>query len=85
MYVVIVYDCEEDRTDEPRKILRRYLIHAQDSVFEGSVTQGQLKEIQNHLDNHHKQGESIIIYKMPEHKVDRGVLGEDPKEDDKFI
>lgn len=85
MYVIIVYDCEEDRTDFPRKFLRRYLIHVQNSVFEGPVTEGQIKEIESELKEYHKQGESLIIYKIPEHKISREVIGEDPTKDDKFI
>jgi CRISPR-associated protein Cas2 len=85
MYVVVVYDCEEDRTDKPRKLLRQYLTHIQNSVFEGSVTEGQLKEIRKSLEDHHKEGESIVIYKTTEHRIDRKVMGKDPKEDEKFI
>lgn len=37
MYVIIVYDIEEDRVDRVNKILKRFLNWRQNSVFEGEL------------------------------------------------
>jgi len=85
MYAIVIYDCKEDRTRIPRQFLRQYLVHVQNSVFEGKITEGQLKEIKSKLEDHHNSGESIIIYTSPEHRVSRTVFGDDPTEDNSFI
>jgi CRISPR-associated protein Cas2 len=45
MYVIITYDANSKRTIKYLKILRQYLIHSQNSVFEGFCTESKLKEI----------------------------------------
>lgn len=86
VYVVIVYDVEADRTRRFLKLLRRYLVHVQNSVFEGDITEGTLEELQCQLQSMLNEGESIIVYEMSSEKwVDRTVYGEDPAEDSQFI
>jgi CRISPR-associated protein Cas2 len=86
VYVVIVYDVEADRTRRFLKLLRRYLVHVQNSVFEGEITEGTLIELQEQLESMLNGGESIIVYKMSSEKwVDRTVHGEDPAEDSQFL
>lgn len=86
VYVVIVYDVEADRTSRFLKLLRRYLIHVQNSVFEGELTDGALEELQGQLQSMLNDGESIIVYEMSSEKwVDRTVYGVDPAEDSKFL
>ena len=45
MHVIITYDANSKRTIKYLKILRQYLIHSQNSVFEGLCTESKLKEI----------------------------------------
>jgi CRISPR-associated protein Cas2 len=86
VYVVVVYDVEADRTRKFLKLLRRYLIHVQNSVFEGDITEGTLKELEGQLESMLKDGESIIVYEMgSERYVDRSVYGDDPAEDSQFL
>jgi CRISPR-associated protein Cas2 len=86
VYVVIVYDVEADRTRLFLKLLRQYLTHVQNSVFEGEVTEGDLEDIKQRLESMLEAGESTIVYRMSSEKyVSRTVYGEDPAEDQQFL
>ncbi len=86
MYAIIVYDVRADRTHKPRKLLRRYLTHAQNSVFEGEISAGDLKTLRAKLQSMLHADESAIVYAADaEQYLDRSVVGDDPREDHKFI
>jgi CRISPR-associated protein Cas2 len=86
VYAVVVYDVEADRTRKFLHYLRRYLTHAQNSVFEGELTEGKLDEVTNTLESMLEPGESVIVYRMSSEKyVDRTVFGNDPAEDSQFL
>lgn len=86
VYVIAVYDVQADRTRLFRNYLRRFLIHVQNSVFEGEVTEGELERMRNDLEEMLAPGESTIIYAVSaESYVDRTVFGEDPTEDSQFL
>lgn len=86
MYIIVVYDFESTRTNYPRKFLRRYLTHVQNSVFEGSVSEGEYDTIESTLDSMTKDGESSIIYTVSyENNMSRKVIGDDPMEENNFI
>lgn len=86
VYVVIVYDVQADRTRLFLKLLRQYLNHVQNSVFEGELTEGDLEQVKQRLESMLKDGESTIVYRMSSEKyVSRTVYGEDPAEDEQFL
>lgn len=86
MFVIVVYDMEADRTDKPRKLLRQYLTHMQNSVFEGHITEGDLNTIKPILENMPKDNESIIIYEISsENYIERTAVGEDPRDENQFV
>lgn len=86
MFVIVVYDMKEHRTHKPRKLLRKYLIHIQDSVFEGEITQGDLNTIKPILKDMPKEDESIIIYELStDNYLERTAVGTDPRQDEQFI
>ena len=86
VYVIAVYDVQADRTRLFLNYLRRFLIHVQNSVFEGEVTEGELERMRNGLEDLLEPGESTIIYTVSaEDYVDRTVFGEDPTEDSQFL
>jgi CRISPR-associated protein Cas2 len=45
MYVIAVYDMGEKRVGKMLKLMRRYLIWIQNSVFEGEITPSKLAEL----------------------------------------
>ena len=86
VYVIAVYDVQADRTRLFLNYLRRFLVHVQNSVFEGEVTEGELERMRNGLEDLLEPGESTIIYTVSaEDYVDRTVFGEDPTEDSQFL
>ncbi|MBQ3946432.1 MAG: CRISPR-associated endonuclease Cas2 [Alphaproteobacteria bacterium] len=49
MYVILVYDVAAKRDTKVMKICRKYLSHDQRSVFEGILTESQLKHLKREL------------------------------------
>ena len=45
MYVILVYDVDQKRTSKMLKLCRRYLSWIQNSVFEGQISEVQLKQL----------------------------------------
>lgn len=86
VYVVVVYDVQAGRTQRFLKFLRQYLVHVQNSVFEGEVTEGDIEEIKHQLESMLEADESVIVYRMSSEKyVTRTVYGDDPADDDQFL
>ena len=86
MYVVMVYDMEAERTQKALKIGRRYLTHVQNSVLEGEISEGDLAQLKNEIDDLLKPGESTIIYELSSDTLlNRTVYGEDPTKDQRFL
>ncbi|MFZ8847528.1 MAG: CRISPR-associated endonuclease Cas2 [Candidatus Hydrothermia bacterium] len=65
MFVILVYDVSEKRAYKVHKICSKYLTWIQNSVFEGEITEAQLRmlkdEIKEIID---EKEDSIIIYKF---------------------
>jgi len=86
MYVVMVYDLEAERTQKALKIGRRYLTHVQNSVLEGEISEGDLAQLKNEIDDLLKPGESTIIYELSSDSLlNRTVYGQDPTDDQRFL
>ena len=49
MFVIVVYDVNVKRTNKVLKICRKYLIHIQRSVFEGTITEAKLQKLKSEL------------------------------------
>ncbi len=77
MYVIIVYDIEQDRVARACKYLRQFLNWVQNSVFEGEMTKAQLlKVIKGLTEIIDTNKDSVIIYTMRDVKwIDREVIG----------
>ena len=85
MFVILVYDANERRVQKFLKICRRYLIHVQNSVFEGELTEAQLQQLISELRSVlNKSEDSVLIYKFRVKKYyERVSLGlEKPSSDD---
>jgi CRISPR-associated protein Cas2 len=65
VFVILVYDANERRVQKFLKICRKYLIHVQKSVFEGDMTESQLRQLLSELKTVMKvEEDSILIYKF---------------------
>ncbi len=88
MFVILVYDIEEKRVQKVHKICKKYLTWIQNSVFEGEITEADLKMLKNELMKViDRDYDSIIIYKFKTRMhFDRENLGvKAPSGDDMFF
>lgn len=49
MYMLMTYDVEAGRTEKFKKLLRRYLVHEQFSVFSGDITEANAIKLRREL------------------------------------
>lgn len=74
MYVILVYDIRSDEggakiLNSTFKICKRYLIHIQNSVFEGELTEAQLMRLRMELKPIIRQDrDSVIVFKCRNEK-----------------
>lgn len=65
MFIILAYDVNNKRVGKVLKICRKYLVHVQRSVFEGQITEKQLKSLKNELSKTIVVTEdSICIYSL---------------------
>jgi CRISPR-associated protein Cas2 len=87
MYVILVYDIEQERVAKVCKFLRRYLHWVQNSVFEGEITEAKLEKIKSGLKKLiDGETDSIYLYKARDEKwVDKEILGQERSPTDTLI
>ncbi len=65
MYIILAYDVNQKRVGKVLKICRKYLVHTQKSVFEGSITESKLKKLKEEIKRTiNCETDSICIYTM---------------------
>lgn len=70
MYVIIVYDVSVNRVSKVCQFLRQYLNWVQNSVFEGELTESELKKVEIGIKEIIDINEdSVIIYQLSTEKV----------------
>ena len=87
MYVLLVYDVEEKRVARALKTCRAYLHWVQNSVFEGEITEGKLKELLVKLKKvTNQKKDSILIYKFSsESAFEKQIIGQEKAPTDTII
>ena len=68
MYVILVYDVDQKRTSKMLKLCRRYLSWIQNSVFEGQISEVQLKQLALEAKRVMEDEDSLIVFKSREEK-----------------
>lgn len=64
MFIILSYDVGSKRVKKAMKICRKYLSHVQKSVFEGEITEVNLKRLKDELRRVvNWEDDSICIYK----------------------
>ncbi|MDW8095062.1 MAG: CRISPR-associated endonuclease Cas2 [Caldimicrobium sp.] len=62
-YFIVTYDVAEERVNKVRKILKKYFMWVQNSVFEGEVTEGKLFKCRLELEQViNKEVDSVYFY-----------------------
>lgn len=65
MFVVLTYDISGTHIQKVMKICRRYLVHVQNSVFEGTITESELNHLKVDLEKVAKpEVDRICIYRI---------------------
>lgn len=87
MYVILVYDIEQRRTNKMLKLCRKYLNWIQNSVFEGEITEVKLKELMHTAKEFmDEERDSIIIFKNREEKwLQKQIIGAEKNKLDTFL
>lgn len=89
MFLILAYDVNSKRVAKYLKWTRKFLLHIQNSVFEGELTESQFKSLQKgikRLMNKHKDEDSVIIYKFKSKKYfERETMGIEKINMDNFI
>lgn len=68
-YLIITYDIREDRVNKVRKILKKYFMWVQNSVFEGDITIGKLEKCRNELRKVINEDEDSIYFYSLENRL----------------
>lgn len=87
MYVVAVYDVATKRTGKMLKLCRQYLHWVQNSVFEGEITQVQLKSLIQESKKIMDEGyDSFIIFQSRQSKwMEKQIIGQEKGSNDQFL
>lgn len=87
MYIILVYDIGEKRVAKMLKLCRQYLNWIQNSVFEGELTEGRLRELKMKAKEIMVEEEdSLIIFTSRNEKwLDKEVIGKEKNSTDIFI
>lgn len=87
MYVILVYDVGEKRVGKMLKLCRRYLHWIQNSVFEGELSDLQLRELEFEARKLMRPAEdSLIVFKSRESRwLEKQVIGVEKNDLDHFL
>jgi len=88
MYVILVYDIGQKRVGKMLKLCRQYVNWIQNSVFEGELTDVQLKELKAKADKimNKEKHDSLIIFKSRNANwLEKEVIGEEKNDLDTFL
>ncbi len=65
MLYIVVYDLKSSKYhNKVLNTLRKYLIHIQLSVFEGTLTKSAFEQLKSELSKYIEDGDSIIFYEV---------------------
>ncbi|MCH4895951.1 CRISPR-associated endonuclease Cas2 [Marinilabiliaceae bacterium JC040] len=86
MYVILMYDLNAKRVGKMLKLCRRYLNWIQNSVFEGEITEVQLRELRYKANDIMEDKDSLIIFKNRSKQwLDKEVIGYEKQDLDIFL
>jgi CRISPR-associated protein Cas2 len=87
MYIIAVYDIGEKRVGKMLKLCRRYLHWIQNSVFEGDLSDLQLKELKVEAKKiMDTKSDSFIIFKSSESRwLKKEIIGIEKNTTDNFL
>lgn len=69
MYIILSYDVDAKNCSKLMKILRKYVYHIHNSVFEGEITDVQLKKLKEEVKKVLSETDRMVIYELPSEKA----------------
>jgi CRISPR-associated protein Cas2 len=76
MRIILIYDVSVERVTKVMKICREYLNHIQNSVFEGDISDSDLKELEGLLKSLiDEKTDSVIIFELWSSNYKKRILG----------
>ena len=86
MYVILVYDVDQKRTSKMLKLCRRYLSWIQNSVFEGQISEVQLKQLALEAKRVMEDEDSLIVFKSRDEKwIQKEIIGNEKASISNFL
>ena len=86
MYVILVDDIGEKRVGKMLKLCRKYLNWIQNSVFEGEISEVQLKELTLQAEKLMKEEDRLIIFSGRSEKwLEKQIIGKERNSIDNFL
>ena len=86
MYVIVVYDVDQKRTSKMLKLCRRYLSWIQNSVFEGQISEVQLKQLALEAKRVMEDEDSLIVFKSRDEKwLQKEIIGNEKASISNFL
>jgi CRISPR-associated protein Cas2 len=87
LFVIITYDIDEKRVSKVHKILKKYLVWTQNSVFEGEITEGKLKQCLGEIRSViQSNSDSLYLYRIPNPKnIQKVVYGQEKSFETMFL
>lgn len=86
MYVILVYDVDQKRTAKMLKLCRRYLSRIQNSVFEGEISEVQLKYLVVEAKEIMQEKDSLILFKSRDEKwLEKEIVGDEKASVSNFL
>lgn len=86
MYVILMYDVDQKRTNRMLKLCRRYLSWIQNSVFEGEISEVQLKQLGIEAKEIMEEKDSLIFFKSRDEKwLQKEIIGEEKADISNFL
>lgn len=87
MYVILVYDMGQKRVGKMLKLCRKYMNWIQNSVFEGEMTEVQLKELLYEAKRIMNEDEdSLILFKNRDKRwLDKQIIGVERQSTNDFL
>ena len=65
MFVIVSYDVDAKRVGKVHKVLKKYLQWTQNSVFEGEITEGKLKQCMAEIiPKINTKSDSVYVYRV---------------------
>ncbi len=86
MFIILSYDVEATRTQIFKKIAEKFLVHIQNSVFRGNLSESQMLDLKFRVHKELKEDESVFLWIIKDSQIYEEVkLGNMRYADGKFM